>query len=343
LHCSLRCFVSTAFCVSLLVVAGMLLAGCGQQQQRQHAVEPATVEVSTNEEFTSEPFSIEPYLGANRLGRWTYSRTASGDPEDTYVRLSSATRMLEGRLIDRDFLPLQNYVEQPGATDRQARRQRPRAPLEGGTGFLFELTEPLEVVPDSLVPGAPLTASTPLVYYQNDGRVLSRGTLTRTVHIEGFEEVQVPAGRFADCMRVRLDLALQIPWMITMNWTSEMWLSPEMGEVRRTEQMSGWVLVFPFSSTHEYRLISGESFSASPEPQAVRPPLWRYGAVLMDRTVPRPRIGGMVVDYSDLPPSPAPETLTLGAPAAKTPMPPSAAPPAEPGAGPLFGLDPTTE
>lgn len=309
------------FCACL---AADSLPGCGQQRQRPDAVVLVATDAEKQEKAEPEApeFSIEPYLQASRLGRWVYSRTVPGGSEAaSYVRVVEAARAMEGQLVGREFLPLRDYVKpRDDAADRRDGRQRPQAPLEGGTAFMFELAEPLEVVPQRLVPDVALTATTEVIYYENDGRLLSRGTLTRTVRIEEFEEVEVPAGRFADCMRVRLDFRLQIPWLITLDWTSRLWFSPEVGEVRRTERMSGWVLILPFSSSHEYRLTSGGPSEISADLESLQSPRWRYGAVLMERTMPTPRIGGLVVDYSDLPASPPPDVPV------SEDLPPSSAP-----------------
>lgn len=259
------------------------------------------------QESTEAPFSIEPYLRANRLGTWTYLRTPAGRPDAagvTYVRTSQPHRMLEGLLAERSFLPLQYYLQQPGTPADP--RQRPRAPLQGGTAFLFELGEPLEPLPADLQPGVPQTASTALVYYEYDGRILNQGTLTRTAAVEGFEDIETPAGRFEACLRVRVDLTVEISWVFKMDWTTQMWLSPTMGEVRRLERMSGAFLIILFSSGHEYRLVSGQPRLDQADSVAVRPPLWKRSAVLLERAVPRPRIGGLVVDYSDGTPAAAP-------------------------------------
>lgn len=275
-----------------MIAAATLLAGCSQQHKDD--LQPVQSQPS------AERFSMEPYLRANRLGRWTYMRTEQEHAHRavTYTRLSDSNRMMEGRLLTRKFSPLDQYFLKPSSTQSDD-ADRPRAPLKGGTAFLFELLEPMEPFPEDLTPDNPIVSTTPVVYYEYDGRQLSRGTLTRTVEIEGFDELEVPAGRFAGCLRLRLDFTLEIPWVLDMEWNSFIWLSPEMGEVRRIEKMSGWFLVFPFSSSHEYQLISGQPYLSSPEPQSVRKPRWQYGAALLDRAIPRPQIAGLVVDYAN--------------------------------------------
>ncbi|HOA73132.1 MAG TPA: hypothetical protein PL151_13615 [Phycisphaerae bacterium] len=302
---------------SLVLLAGVLTLPAGCSLKGPKPIEPAPTSVTAQEEATGQPFSLEPFLRASRLGLWNYVRTASGETDShatIYTRWSGPTQLIEGKLLGREFLPLETYLQRRDIESPQTQR-RPKAPLEGGTAFMFELIEPMEPLPPDLQPGLPQTASTPIVYYEYDGRLLSQGTLTRTAEIEGFEDVETPAGRFDGCLRTRVDLVVRLSWIFEMNWTSYLWLSAEMGEVQRTEQMSGRFLIFPFASSHDYRLVSGKPILHWAEPESVLPPRWRFGAVVMDRTVPSPRIGGMVVDYSDLPPATQPATQPASQPA----------------------------
>lgn len=284
----------------LLPAILVLPAGCA------HQLEPVSPPVS---QPAAEEFSMRPYLQANRLGRWTYVRLEPDrdDHEATpYTRLAGPDRMVEGKLVGRDFLPLKEYLVRTSAASRPADDHRPKAPLKGGAAFMFELLEPMDPFPPDLVPGLPIIDTTPIQYYEYNGRLLSEGTLTRRVEIEGIEDAECPARLFRNCLRVRVDLIVHLPWMLKMNWTSFIWLSPEMGEVRRIEQMYGWFLIFWFASTHEYQLVTGESYRSSLDTALLPPPLWKYGAVVMNRTVPRPEIGGMLVDYATGPPATAP-------------------------------------
>src|SRR5690606_24303373 len=105
---------------------------------------------------------MEPYLRANRLGTWTYLRTPLGQPDadgSTYVRVAESARLKEGLFVEREFLPLETYLQRPGSPPGPQERQRPQAPVQGGSAFMFELTTPLEPMPADLQPGAPQTDS----------------------------------------------------------------------------------------------------------------------------------------------------------------------------------------
>jgi hypothetical protein len=154
----------------------------------------------------------------------------------------------------------------------------------------------MPTIPAELDLSDPIETTTRLRYYGRDGRPLAEGRLTRIVQIEGFEDVEAPAGRFEQCLRVRLDLQIRFAWGLAVDWTSYFWLSPKVGEVRRVQRFSGWLWIFPFGSAHEYALISHETA----DNDAILPvaPAWHYGAILFDRGLPRPQIGGMVIDYA---------------------------------------------
>ena len=165
---------------------------------------------------------------------------------------------------------------------------------------MFELAEPLELFPPQLVPGKPIISTTALHYYDYDGRKLAPGMLTREVEIEGFDDIETPAGKFPDCLRARVELDVHISWTVRLVMTHYLWVSPQAGEVRRLQHMSGRFLIFWFASTYRYDLSSGKPAMTASMPEKLDlTPKWKRGAVLLDRLMPRPRIAGMVVDYGD--------------------------------------------
>lgn len=300
----------------VLTLAMPLVGGCREQvgpsprQPQNASSQPA-----------GSPVSLEAALRANRLGRWVYARREPQHQDNRrhrYVRIGRPDRSIEGMLVGRRFRPVDEYLAPlSGASAVPASQPAEPAPLEGGTSFMFRVARPLAPIPAELKEGEPVVDTTDIIYYEYDGRVLARGTFTRTAEIEGVEDVSCPAGEFADCLRVRVDLTLKIPWIISMDWTSWYWLSQEVGEVQRLEHMSGMFLIFLFSSTHEYELVSHHA-PATMLPDLCIAPAWHTGATLLTRTAPRPQIGGMIVDYaSETAPPPASAPAT--APARTTP------------------------
>ena len=281
--------------ILVLVAAAAGQSGCAgrwQEELRRPQSQPET-----------QTFDLRPYLEAWRFGRWTYERSQPGHegPPQQYTRITGPTRMTEGRLLGREIRPLGEYIHQPVPTSRPAEHRRIKPPLQGGTGFMFELLVPMEPFPASLKPGQRITSATPIIYCEYDGRMLARGTLTRLVEIDGIEDVSCPAGEYADCLRIRLDMTVTLPWLLHLDWSSYLWLSRQVGEVRRLEHMSGWFVVFPFESTHEYALVAGRPFPPVAGAPVSGEPRWQFGAVLLNRAVPSPEIGGLVVDFAGRP------------------------------------------
>jgi len=242
-------------------------------------------------------------LEADLVGRWVYERSElvgrPDDPPVTYARVIRPGRRSEGVFVGRPIQPLENYL----LDDREADSQ-PSSPLKSNEwGIFFELDPPIDPYPPELADKKTLVAKTALGYHDGTGRLQGRGTVQRTAELEGFEDVQTPAGLFARCLRVRVELHVRFPWMLTMNWTTYLWLSAEAGEVRRVERFSGWFLLFWFRSAYEYQLTG---YEARPAPLVARPlpRCWAYGLYAMDRGVPLPRLSGLVVDSVTTQPAP---------------------------------------
>ncbi|HSW44248.1 MAG TPA: hypothetical protein VLM89_01620 [Phycisphaerae bacterium] len=257
---------------------------------------------------TQRVLSPADYLEAwCRPGESVYQRREMGveGPEavDTYVRRNTTHRISEGSLADRWLMPLDAYLQkQDESAGDSSPTRRPTAPLGKAFWVFFEVAEPMDPIPPAIADGEPAVTTTSLQYFDRTGRPVARGTLTRTAVLEGYEQVTCPAGRFDRCMRVRVDLRVYFPLVLTINWNSYVWISPEAGEVRRVQQFSGWFLLFWFGSAHEFLLESHDGRSASAP--AAPPTHWARGMVNLGRKLPRPRIEGIVVDVVATQPAP---------------------------------------
>jgi len=249
------------------------------------------------------------YLKATRAGKWVYDRRelpAEPDaPGMRYSRQVAGSRTSEGTLVDQPLLELSRYLQQAGKPpDPTTDESRPTA--TGGVWLVvfFELEHPLDPLPDELTTSDSVTSYTTLRYFNQEGRPLAKGFVTRVAEIEGFEDVECPAGKFEQCLRVRVRLSVWFPLLFTVNWTTYFWLSPEVGEVRRVQQFTGWWLFFFwFGSAHEYQL---RSYERPHEPMSSESPptCWSRGVVLFDRGYPHVRIAGMAADLTTSQPAP---------------------------------------
>jgi len=255
-------------------------------------------------------FSLNDYLVANRSGYWIYQRrdvpVSDNQQPVRYTRKITANRSSEGNLVHSHFLPLCKYLLPiKGPTTQPAENKRPAAPFPNGMAAFVKLENPMVAVPENLQPNIPISNTSDINYYDYLGKIQTRGTLTREVEIEGFEDVESPAGKFERCMRVRIDFTAKFSWILTVNWTSYLWLSPEIGEVRRVHAFSGaWFFIFWFHSAHEYRLVDYYKPPLQPETFEQLSPKWECIALIFDRGIPKPQISGMVVDYATSRPGP---------------------------------------
>lgn len=288
------------------------LSGCVGQWR------PSNEHVSQPQQ-TRSVARLESCLRANRLGRWVYERMElperQGRPVRMHVRRIDVERLSEGVLDDRPFLKLDEYLELKPAAAAQSPHEppatqpaggdgttppRPRAPLAGGTCIFFRLAEAADPMPPELESEKTITSETPVVYYDYRGVPQAKGTLSRCSELEGFEDVDCPAGRFEGCARLRVDLKVYFPWVAIVDLTTYLWLAPEVGEVRRVQRLSGWFLVFPFASADEYRLVSFTPTAATTRMVSCPAQMWKTGVVLLEGDYPGIRIGGMVIDFEPL-------------------------------------------
>jgi len=258
----------------------------------------------------AESFDITSYLKANRLGTWIYWANDLPAPvnEDAiiYSRRIKSHRHSEGVLLDSPFQSLEHYLlPVSNRSSPPASLDQPPEPFSGKLAAFMELDEPIEVIPEDLSRESPAVKVTRLRYYNDKGRAQAQGTLTRTVEIKGLEDIECPAGQFKRCLHVRVDLTIRFSWILTIHWTTHLWLSPKAGEVQRVQRFSGaWFLIFWFQSAQEYKLVKFkkaelDKISASEN----LAPKWKRAALLFDRGLPKPRISGMIVDYSTTRPS----------------------------------------
>lgn len=263
-------------------------------------------------------------LRASRLGRWVYERhdlpTREDEEPTSYMRWITPERICEGLLVWRTFLPIESYLdpsETPATQPQEDARpggdgprqdgpvwpKRPKAPWREreGMAVFFRLAKPIPPIPADLTGAEPLVSTTPVTYYNYDGNARIAGTLERRVQIEGCEDVECPAGRFPQCLRLRVDLNLDFSWTLHVELTTYVWMSPQVGEVRRVQSFCGWFLIFWFGTAHDYRLVSYHPPSTEPGTAVAPVPAWSSGALLIQGAFPHPRIAGMIVDLVNSP------------------------------------------
>ena len=171
----------------------------------------------------------------------------------------------------------------------------PQPPLSGGAAFFLEFDPPLAPFPSVIRPDQTAVTEVAVRYYDRTGRLRFRGTVERRVELEGLESVEVPAGRFADCLRLRADMRFRFPWGPRVDTTEYTWLARGVGEVRRIEHFEGLALFWIVSETVSHELAAYAEPAAPAEyAPGLRPARrWWRAAVLFERWFPRPLVGGI--------------------------------------------------
>jgi hypothetical protein len=244
------------YCRLLLTLALTLPAiGCAGKLRLAKTAAPTAIHPKT-------PFA--EYLQANRFGRWVYQRTevqpASDRPPIHYPRHITVGRLQEGIHERQQLLPLNRYLQpsdQPSAYPLGRSRW----------GIFFDLLEPMDPLPLELESGRLISSSTTIRYYDQSGRRIDVGRLTREAQIVGLETVECPAGTFKNCLRIRVDLLIHFRWGPHVDWKGTVWLSPQVGEVKRVQSMSGCT-----GSSFSAALMNTASPPTNPCPPPLEPP-----------------------------------------------------------------------
>ncbi len=276
---------------------------------------------------TDAPSPAEDSEHAANAGpvRRVYSQVTAGKSKAKsveFVQVDGAEGRLAGTLLDRAKLPVSQYM------DRHSQRPtRPQLNWPHGRraeAFFIEFDPPMEEWPQVVREDRPTDQHAGLIAFGSDGLPFTHGKARRRVWHDGVETIRTPAGKFADCTRLRAETDLRFGRWASLRVQETAWVSPDAGVVRRTERITGHaIFIFRFDSTHRYELTSHDptasarlvrhspSDSASPvdkgesgggvsEEVSARnsaPKRWSRLAIHIERAGARPRVAGLAVDW----------------------------------------------
>ncbi len=258
-------------------------------------------------------FLTADYL-PHEVGReWLYHRSSPRGPlpkaRVEYRRVITETGAVDGRLVGRSTAPLSNRLPTGTEPDPQTHADVV-ALLEPGPGFVVSLEPPLPLFPVAFTPNEPVEWTARISYFDRNARRVYEGVVTRWMVCEGVESVTVPAGTFDACLRLRVEMSINLRWGPSITITEYIWLARGVGEVQRIEHITGLVWLIPCESTTVYRLFSYHGGPTSaPAPAAEASAQGRLpsvlavktSAILFDQGVPRPRIGGAYHELTTVP------------------------------------------
>ena len=185
----------------------------------------------------------------------------------------------------------------------------PSPPRKGSEALFAEFDPPMAEWPAGVRGGTPVEWRAKMTVYDRLGVPFAYGSAARRVWWEGSETIEVNGASFADCVRLRAETDLHFGWWASFRLRETVWLAERVGIVRRLERLSGRaLLLFRFDSEHEFVLRSHE-IEASKTEASSSPRRWARLAIHLDRSLPRPRVGGLAVEWATESDHRAPSTL----------------------------------
>ena len=138
-----------------------------------------------------------------------------------------------------------------------------------------------------------------LCCYNRDGHLVRRGTVTRKIQFEGFEDVEGDGVLYADCPRLRITTRIRVRWGPRVDLTEYVWLADGVGEVRRTERIQGFVFLTLFGGVYTYELMNTpHTVVRASGAASAAPRRWSRCAVFLESVFPNPLLGGLIIEYA---------------------------------------------
>ena len=276
-------------------MAGLVVAGCRSARPSAAPVVHANPRPSTVVDLTV-------YHPSGRPGTRAYRQFNPNDPEGSavvYPQSVEDSGRVEGNLVGRIEWPLSDYLDPHTRRPHRPRLSWPSDPQKRSEAFFVELDPPVQEWPEVIDSAAPIVLEADMLAYSRRGVPFARGTAVRRVWFKGYETVETGHATYADCARLRVSTEFRFGVWVTARVRESVWLARDVGVVRRTERISGRVFfVIGFDSTHEYELLDAPATPALLRQTPASPPQWGRLALYLDRALPRPRIGGLAVEWS---------------------------------------------
>ncbi len=254
-------------------------------------------------------FELSAYFPRVERAEREYVRTnpsRRGESPIPYVQSEDGNGRVEGSLVGQVEWPLSGYLDRHSDRPDRPRMNWPSPPRKGTEALFVEFGPPIAEWPARLRADAPEEWQAKMSLYDRLGVPFAQGLAARRVWWEGRETVEVGGTFHTDCVQLRAETDLHFGWWASFRLRETVWAAPGVGIVRRQERLSGRaLLLFRFGSEHEYDLQTHkiESSKTGASPTLRR---WARLAVYLDRSLPRPRVGGLAVEWARESDRPAP-------------------------------------
>lgn len=283
----------TAVPVMTAICTVLLMAGCRSSWR------PTVEALRSADGISVDLWSRSAPVGAKLTFRETnlLDESAAGR---TYPMHLGEGGLIAGELKPVDRFDLSPFVRSDG--EQPPRFQWPNMKDRSAKGFLLEFDPPLLDRPPVLAGDETQKAKSSFVYHNWEGKQIARGTATRTFKLEGYENLEVGDTSYPDCVLLRVETLLIVPFVARVEVIEYRWLAPKVGEVQRVLHVDGMVLLRPIKSGTQYELARAELPESRPatggtqrkEPGAA----WRRCAVYLEPSIPRPQVRGLVVEFA---------------------------------------------
>ena len=194
--------------------------------------------------------------------------------------------------------PLSGYLDPHSARPRRPRMNWPSPPRKGTEALFAEFDPPMAEWPAGMSVDSPVQWQAKMTMYDRHGVPFAQGSAARRVWWGGYETIEVEGKSYADCVRLRAETDLHFGWWASFRLRETVWVAQHVGIIRRVERLGGRaLLLFRFDSEHEYVLLAHEIEASKTEGSSF-PRRWARLAVYLDRSIPRPRVGGLAVEWA---------------------------------------------
>lgn len=286
----LRCIL--AFIALALPCVG-IGTGCIRAGELRYGPDPRDI--------SAETVDLRFLHRAERRGPRVFQRVdllQSREPATRYVRGSSVDGRSEGSLRGiggslRAAVESETRAAQP--------LPWPAESAKPGHAFLFEFDPPVAEWPAKLIGGQATTAEVRIRTFDRLGRWFTDATGSRITWLEGRESLFIGGREYPRCLRLQGVTHIRFGWWCSIEFAETIWAHERFGIVRRDERLSGVaMLVVGFGGAYRYDLMPGVeplNGHSSSCPGGEDAPLMRRLAVALDRGLPHPRVGGLIVEF----------------------------------------------
>ena len=248
------------------------------------------------------PIDLAEYLPAVPFCR-SYLRSdlrRTDESASPYERQADTMQRRDGLFADLDLGDLTQYLYQPESEEPARYLTWPAPEASRWLGLFMEFDPPLIYLPATIDAETEVRCRSDVCVFDRWGHRMRTGTVERTVRVEGFEDVLATDVSYRACLRLAIDTQIRVPWSARVDLTEYLWLAPGIGEVKRVERIQ--VLAVPFFYFDEAYVselaAEPESVAETVRDHPTPEPAWARLAILLDRFLPRLRVGGVLVEYA---------------------------------------------